>query len=232
VGLGAGTQLALAVGAGLNASHGLPEMAPPLLAACVGRGQRSAVGTYGFCVGGFLVEEGKFPSEDLAPLVHRIELPPAWRFVLLRPERHEGLSGEEERTAFRDLPAVPEEVTRRLWDLMETSMAPAAREGDFAAFSESVYRFGWEAGMCFAPRQGGPFASPRLEHWVNTIRSLGVAGVGQSSWGPTIFAILRDQIGAERFVDEFRRRHRDDAIETTIAAVNNTGARIERQPPR
>ena len=38
-----------------------------------GRGRRSAVGTYGFVQGGFLVETGKVPGESLAPLALRIQ---------------------------------------------------------------------------------------------------------------------------------------------------------------
>ena len=45
VGLGSGTQLALAVAAGLNALFGLPSQSPQELAVSVGRGLRSAVGT-------------------------------------------------------------------------------------------------------------------------------------------------------------------------------------------
>jgi beta-RFAP synthase len=226
VGLGAGTQLALSVGAGLNASLGFAKMSPLELSTCVDRGHRSAVGTYGFCLGGLIVEAGKLPGESLAPLVDRIELPPQWRFVLLRPGRLEGLSGEAERRAFRDLPPVPERVTRRLWQLAQEEMAPAARLGDIARFGESVYQFGWEAGMCFAPHQGGPFASRRLAEWVKTIREMGVAGVGQSSWGPTIFALLPDQGSADTFVQEFGSRYPHDAIDWLISPPSNGGAEV------
>jgi beta-RFAP synthase len=228
VGLGAGTQLALSVGAGLNASFDLPTMSPQELSMCVGRGQRSAVGTYGFGLGGLIIEAGKLQRESLAPLVDRVELPRPWRFVLLRPGRQEGLSGEAERRAFRDLPPVSEHVTRRLWELAQGEMGPAARRADIAAFGESVYQFGWEAGMCFAARQGGPFASPRLAQWVATIREMGVAGVGQSSWGPTIFALLPDPAAAESFAEDFCKRHSLDAVEREITAPSNSGAEIAR----
>src|SRR5262245_26743773 len=51
-GLGGGTQLALAVAAGVRSLFGLPRASATLLAAMVGRGQRSAVGTHGFLRGG------------------------------------------------------------------------------------------------------------------------------------------------------------------------------------
>ena len=83
-GLGTGTQLALAVAAGLNAYCGLPSQTPQELALSVGRGLRSAVGTYGFVFGGLIVEQGKLPEEPISPLDCRIDLPEEWRFVLLR----------------------------------------------------------------------------------------------------------------------------------------------------
>src|SRR5262245_48972927 len=52
VGLGTGTQLGLAVAAGLSALCDLPAQTPQELALSVGRGLRSAVGTYGFAMGG------------------------------------------------------------------------------------------------------------------------------------------------------------------------------------
>src|SRR4051812_38030470 len=51
-GLGVGTQLALAVGAGLRRFSRLTELSVEELAICAGRGARSAVGTHGFRLGG------------------------------------------------------------------------------------------------------------------------------------------------------------------------------------
>ncbi len=227
VGLGSGTQLALAVGAALNASFGLPPMSAVELTQCMGRGQRSAVGTYGFFFGGLLIEEGKFAGEKLAPLRERIPLPEDWRFVLVRPQSGQGLSGEAERMAFRDLPPVRESVTRRLWEIVEKELAPAARRGDCEAFGEAVYQFGREAGMCFAARQGGPFASERLARWVAALRQMGALGVGQSSWGPTLFAVTPCQHAAEMLVERFVEWVGEESLRWGIAAPNNTGARCE-----
>ena len=42
-------------------------------------------------------------------------------------------------------------------------------------------------GACFASAQGGVFASPQASMIVNELRRLGFVGVGQSSWGPTLY---------------------------------------------
>src|SRR5262245_60350247 len=57
-GLGVGTQLALAIAAGLYTFFDRPSPSPAELALSVGRGLRSAVGTYGFAMGGLVVEQG------------------------------------------------------------------------------------------------------------------------------------------------------------------------------
>ena len=42
-------------------------------------------------------------------------------------------------------------------------------------------------GACFASAQGGTFASPQASLIVDELRRLGFVGVGQSSWGPTLY---------------------------------------------
>ncbi len=227
-GLGTGTQLALALAAGMNAFRGRPPMSPLELASATGRGARSAVGTYGFCHGGLIFEGGKWLGESLSPLVERVALPDGWRFVLVCPRDREGLSGGEERDAFANLPPVPRATTQRLRQEITDCILPAASAADFGNFSESVYRYGYEAGMCFAARQGGAFASQSTAGLVDAIRALGVRGVGQSSWGPTVFALLENQSEAERLVKDLNARLAE-GYELTIARPNNTGARIERE---
>lgn len=224
-GLGAGTQLGLSVGAGLHAFFGLPQPSPGELAESVGRGLRSAVGTYGFAQGGLIVERGKRADEQIAPLECRLQLPDAWRAVLIQPPSFCGLSGVAEQRAFDDLPPVPPDVTRRLWQEIHVRMLPAARRGQFQAFSESVYRYGRLAGMCFAALQGGPYNGPHLERLVNRIRAWGVCGVGQSSWGPTLFALAPDPAAAEALRQRLVASSEEPA-QILISRLNHQGARI------
>ena len=67
-GLGVGTQLNLAVAAGLRRFLKLAEMSLEEMSATVGRGARSAVGTYGFQLGGLIVDAGKNLGRRLANL--------------------------------------------------------------------------------------------------------------------------------------------------------------------
>ena len=161
-----------------------------------GRGRRSAVGTYGFLTGGLIVEAGKLPGDELAPLQDRFEFPAEWRFVLVRLGSSPGLYGKPEHKAFADLPSVSPETRGALIDEVEREMIPAVLRDDCEAFGESVYRFGYRAGICFAPVQGGPYHGDHVADMVEEIRSLGVPGVGQSSWGPTLFCVLPSESAA------------------------------------
>ncbi len=227
VGLGTGTQLAMAVAAGLNAWLEVAPLPPEQLAQCVGRGKRSAIGLYGFAHGGLLYETGKSTEEEIAPLVNRVELPTEWRFVLVRPMCQCGLSGEAERDAFARLPPVPVERTETLYREAADRLMPAAAAGRFDDFSESLYQFGYLAGLGFAERQGGAFHGERLASLVERIRSCGVRGVGQSSWGPTLFALVPNDSAVAEFLERFGRHEDARSLELTVAIPQNEGARIE-----
>jgi beta-RFAP synthase len=225
IGLGVGTQLGLATAAGLRRFLKLPELPIEELAASVGRGARSAIGTYGFRQGGLIVDAGKLPGEALGKLAARVKIPDAWRFVLARNAVTRGLAGDREIDAFASLPAVPLPVSTELWRIVESDMLPAAETGDCDAFGEAVFQFGKKAGECFAGVQGGPFASSGTAQLVDVIRDRGVRGVGQSSWGPTVFAILPNELQATSLVQWLTR---DSAVRAaaTISAPNNHGAQI------
>lgn len=226
VGLGSGTQLALSVAAGLHAWHEQPPPTALELAELTGRGQRSAVGTYGFVLGGLIVESGKLPRERLSLLQSRVCVPDDWRFVLVRLGGTAGLHGSREHRAFDELPAVAPETRQALQAEVREHLLPAIRKSDCAAFGESVYRFGYRAGECFAPVQGGPYNGRRVAELVAEIRELGVPGVGQSSWGPTLFCIVPGPKEAGTLVDELRRRHQDEQLEIDITAADNAGAQV------
>lgn len=233
-GLGVGTQLGLSIAAGAARLLGREASGPHELAAWAGRGQRSAVGTHGFALGGMIVEAGKRAGDALGTLVCRLDLPEAWRFVLVMPaadhENGQGLSGVEEQLAFASLPPVPQGVTDTLCREVLLHLLPAAREGRFDQFSASLYRYGYLAGLCFAAQQGGAYAGERLTHLVAMVRSLGVEGVGQSSWGPTLFALLPSQSEAEALVSKLRQLPDAAACELVIASASRHGALVEVSP--
>lgn len=225
VGLGVGTQLGLAVAELLARWSNLPRPSAAELAASVRRGQRSAIGSHGFRLGGLIYERGKESHERLAPLGERVELPAAWRFVLIRPSDARGLHGVKESSAFASLPAVDPAVSQKLRDIAERQLLPAARDAQFEAFCQAVFEYGWRAGMCFAAEQGGPFNGPVVTRLVEQLRRWGVTGVGQSSWGPTVFALMPDRANAEDLVARLQSSA-DSPWITEISPVDNRGAQV------
>lgn len=226
VGLGTGTQLGLAIAAGLNRWLGLPKLEWTALAASVGRGLRSAIGTYGFHQGGFLVERGKTPDEPLSPLDCRLDIPTEWRFVLLRPTQGEGLSGDAEHLVFATNGSDEEAISQQLREELRLRMVPAMARGDFQSFSEALYAFGHRSGLLFSKEQGGPYNGPVLQGLVELTQRLGVPGIAQSSWGPTLFAVVPSHAAAVE-LERALILHSPIPLTTTIATPNNAGASIE-----
>jgi beta-RFAP synthase len=224
-GLGVGTQLGLAVGVGLRQFLGQKPIAVPYLAHALRRGARSAIGTIGFERGGLIVDGGKISAGPLNPFM-RQTLPNDWRFVLICRREQQGLTGEMEADAFARLPPVPEAITAELQRITSELTAAVAWK-DCAAFGDAVYRFGRLAGECFSATQGGPFADAHTESLVEAIRDHGVAGVGQSSWGPTIFAVTPDDEEATSLVQWFAERYQAKNYAVIIARPNNTGAQVK-----
>lgn len=202
-GFGVGTQLGLAVAKALAVACGEPEVPSTELAARVGRGERSAVGVHGFDRGGLLVDAGKLPGEGVSPLVEHVSLPEAWRVVVFTLPGVGHWHGDRERHAFASAKGGDSDALRRL---AEEEMLPAARRGDLDAFGEAVHEFNRRAGEPFAAAQGGPYSSPEVAALIADVRAAGARGVGQSSWGPTVFALAPDGDTALSLVLRFRGR--------------------------
>jgi beta-RFAP synthase len=225
VGLGVGTQLALAVASGITTLAGSSTIDAVRCSELVGRGERSAIGTYGFQSGGLLLDAGKLPSESVSPWPARIDFPPAWRFVLIVPKSERGVHGMDERHVFGELLPTPTETSRRLFESAENLMQSAAAS-DFAAFSEELYQFNRAAGELFARYQQGAYANERVRRLVEKVRDASIAGAGQSSWGPAVFALTADETSAQNLVEYCQSLTEADNCEVLVSAAQNSGVRI------
>jgi beta-ribofuranosylaminobenzene 5'-phosphate synthase len=227
-GLGTGTQLGMAVGQAMAMLAGRDDLNVPTLAGLMGRGRRSAIGAYGFGAGGFIVEGGKLDPSRLSPLLMRHDFPDHWRLVLISPHRLQGLAGRREMQAFATMPDIPGDVTAQMCRLVLMGLAPAMLEGDLPTFGQALYELQRIVGQCFAQAQGGIYADPSLETLVAQIRTWGVHGVGQSSWGPTLYAVVESDDHANHLVHQLQQTFELQRDELSITQADNQGGRWHR----
>ncbi|HEY9057567.1 MAG TPA: beta-ribofuranosylaminobenzene 5'-phosphate synthase family protein [Aurantimonas sp.] len=230
-GLGSGTQLALAVAAGLRTLEGFPtDYAGD--AARLGRGNRSGLGASFFGQGGLAVDGGKRTQDRPPPIISRFAFPTDWRVILVLEPANVGLHGPDEIAAFDALPPFPESETAEICRLVLMQTLPGLAEADIAAFGDSIATIQEMVGGHFAPAQGGVFASPRVARACSLLAEGGAHGIGQSSWGPTGFAFAASAQEAERLVDATRAQGTAQDLDIRIVAGRNRGAGVERASRR
>ena len=238
VGLGSGTQAALATLAAVARTHDRPpavrERAPAM-----GRGGRGGVGVAAFEAGGFVVDAGhpteRFTTDRPADgewtvpaVVARHDLPETWRFVLAVPDADPGRTGDDEDESMRAVvenadPAVADEAAA----LVARRLLPAAAEGRLEAFGDAVAAFGRLNGAWYADQQGGVYRPPAGRLVDVLAEAPSVRGVGQSSWGPTVYGVtdvsMADgaRTAAETALDEVGA-----GGTVRVVAPGNEGARV------
>jgi beta-RFAP synthase len=226
-GLGSGTQLALAVGRALAEIHGV-DTAAAALASAVGRGERSAIGTWTFDGGGLVVDGGRRRDRGgVAPLVARVPFPSSWRCVMAVPHGEPRISGAAEADAFAALPAPPGGEVDRVAHLVLMGLLPALAEADLPTFGGALTAIQEITGRWFAPVQGGMFAPGPGAELIDRMCEWGATGVGQSSWGPTVYGIVDGEDAGRRLSDCVRAALGGDG-QVFEGPFRTSGARVWR----
>jgi beta-RFAP synthase len=226
-GLGSGTQMALAVGAGLARLHGL-QLSTAEIAGIIGRGARSGIGIAVFEQGGLVVDAGRGPETQVPPVISRLQLPSHWRFLIVLDQAESGLHGPSETKAFSALPVFPAEEAARLCHLLLMRGLPAVMEDDIEAFGSVITDLQRSVGDHFAPAQGGRFTSPHVRDAMDILAAGGGVGIGQSSWGPTGFCLVDSPDKAESLRAELTESlgiH--SPLQCLIATPRSRGAEIQ-----
>ena len=237
-GFGSGTQLALAVGRAFAQWHGL-QIDTATLARWLGRGRRSGIGIAAFDQGGLLLDGGPGADGSTAPLLSRLSLPAAWRVVVVQDGAQSGLSGRREALAMSALAPLPRAAAAEICHQVLMRVLPGAAAADFPAFAAGIVRVQQLLGKHFAPAQGGSAytsaAVGQLLRWLEQTHCgpgepSHAAAVGQSSWGPTGFAILPSQAVAEATVAAARAAGQvPQSLQIDIVAARDRGATITRR---
>ncbi|MDP2072109.1 beta-ribofuranosylaminobenzene 5'-phosphate synthase family protein [Methylotenera sp.] len=246
-GLGSGTQFSLAIGAAISRLYQL-NLNVVQIAELTGRGSRSGIGIAAFNSGGLLIDGGrvsglhsssenklqeaslpvlsKVPSLKVPPLLARYDFPEHWRILLIFDASQPGIHGEEELVAFNKLPVFSENLAAHLCRSVLMQAMPALVEQDLNTFGRSIRELQGHVGDYFAPAQGGRYASKKVGAVLQYLESTGVACLGQSSWGPTGFAVFENLAEAEKHLQQLKITFAESNLTWVICSANNHGAEI------
>lgn len=225
VGLGSGTQMALAVGSGLNALYDL-NLSVREIAAVMDRGLRSGIGIGIFEKGGLVVDGGRGEKTVTPPMLARFDIPEDWRFILVFDSRGQGLHGQQEIEAFKTLPPFPRAEAEKLSYLLLMQALPAIAENDLACFGTVITQLQKSVGEHFSPAQGGIFTSDIVEKAIEFLAEKGAVAVGQTSWGPTGFCIVENSEIAEKLVFNARDIFANTPLKFCVVSAKNNGGEI------
>lgn len=221
VGLGSGTQIALAAAATLARLWRLNASVQEI-AGLAGRAARSRIGLQAFIRGGFVAHATWRSGETETR--HR-RFPPGWRWVVVAPPETEGLSGEAEAHAFAELPPMDSIARHAARDLVELDILPGVDGADIHRFGRGLLALQEIVGDYFAPVQGGRYAHPLGERVVDALVEAGAAGAGQSSWGPSLCGVVSGEAEAQRVCAAILRRFAESGLQAWVAAPDNHGTR-------
>ncbi|MDO8938254.1 MAG: GHMP kinase [Methylicorpusculum sp.] len=196
VGLGSGTQMALAIGMGLSHFYGLSYSVRDI-AQLTARGRRSGIGIGVFERGGLVVDGGRGEHTITPPVLSQMAVPENWRFILVFDKRGQGLHGKQEIEAFKALPPFSQIEAARLCYLLLMQGLPAIAERDIAKFGEVITQLQKAVGEHFASAQGGVFTSNEVSEAMSWCEHQGAVALGQTSWGPTGFCAVEGTECAE-----------------------------------
>ena len=239
VGLGSGTQFALATLVAIADAHDI-EVDPREMAPDMGRGGRSGVGVGTFERGGFVMDAGhpteRFTADrpkdgtwDVPAVAARHELPDDWRFVLVVPDATTGHSGpEEDRKMRQTVERADAGVADEVAGVVTRELLPAAAEGDARKFGAGAARVGRLNGAWYADEQGGVYRPP-AGRIIEKLRECPVVtGAGQSSWGPTVWGLTtRGRVDDAETAAEMALGELEISGEVRVTEPRNEGHTVE-----
>jgi beta-RFAP synthase len=232
IGLGTGTQFAFACAEVMRIIATDDLFSLQQMIDVTGRGKRSGVGCHGYFQGGFLVDAGHAKLGTYPSLIGRYAFPD-WPVVLIYFDEVSGLSGSAEVAAFEQLQASVhqqhsgyQQRSARMVSLLMQGIIPAVVEHDYDSFGPHLFEFNRLGGEWFASFQKGCYAHHLTETIFEAAKSLGISALGQSSWGPTLFAICRDTDQSESLVALLDREYSAD-VAWQVCRAENEGRLIE-----
>ncbi len=207
IGLGSGTQAAMAAGMAVNRLYSL-DLGVYEIAVKVGRGGTSGIGIAAFENGGFILDGGHKFSEKKdflpssasrlppAPVLVRKDFPD-WKIMIAIPQQ-KGASMKKEVNIFQEECPVPLHEVEELSHIILMQLLPALVEEDIVTFGSSINAI---QKLGFKKREVG--LQPVSEKLMHVLREGGAYGAGMSSFGPTVYAFGEDLENLKNIAKEF-----------------------------
>lgn len=224
-GLGSGTQMALAIGVGINQLFDL-NLSLTEIAQITKRGLRSGIGIGTFVKGGLVLDGGRGVDTIVPPIITQQPFPEDWRILLIFDHQHVGVHGDEEIQAFSRLKDAGLVETQAVNHQVMMRALPAIQEGDLTIFGEAVAALQAYTGDYFAPAQGGRYASQQVARVLNFLSEHKINCVGQSSWGPTGFAVFESEEVAMHYLAELQSIFKQPELSWLLCKARNKGALV------
>jgi beta-ribofuranosylaminobenzene 5'-phosphate synthase len=238
IGLGSTTQTLLALAYGISKALGL-KYSVRELAVKFCRGRDSGVGIAVFEKGGFVVNSGRRLTphgkvlcpesvNDLPQTIFRAPVPRGWSFILFIPRRRRGFDEVSERRAM-DIPIeLPKDLQFELYKLVFLHMLPAILRRDIDVFGKALTKLQLIVGEYFSKYQGGVFCCEEVELIARSMLEYGAKGVGQSSWGPTVYGIVEGYAKAKKILNSVLKlvERRGIEVDYMIVKGRNKGAEV------
>ena len=226
VGLGSTTQLCLGTGLGMAKLSGI-DIDPIKLADMIGRARFSAIGTYGFKHGGFILEGGKSNPMEIPPMLFREKIPKDWRFIIISAEEWEGFDEDEEQPIMEEL-EVDKKFPRKICHHIVMGMLPALKSKDIEDFGFHMTEIQRTVGESFSDFQKGIY-HPAVGDIIKELKDH-TYGVGQSSWGPTVYGLTdAEKAGQIKIKMKEWLTENGKKASIRIAEPENKGVRVFRK---
>lgn len=232
-GLGSGTQTALTIAEGINNLYKLKLDKWEILKLVDRKHSRSAVGFGAFYYGGFIADGGR-PTEEkendsfLPPILFKNNFPEYWFFIIVIPKfKKEKISGKKEIKTFKKIEKMNLQKSAENCHHLFMGMLPALKEKDIKSFAYHLNTIEDNVAEYFAAEQSGKYSSGYGQEIISFLEQENIAGRGQSSWGPTLYGIVRGKDRAEEIKDLLKDEFKTKIDKIYVSGPANEGAHIQ-----
>jgi len=229
VGLGSTTQLVLAIHAVVARAAGVEDL--EAVVGSAGRGFYSGVGAGVFLRGGLVIDAGLRGGGRASRPMAWAWPPSSWGLVVVVPSveprrlmAEDALEDEAMRGVLAGLPPGPGACAEPYSALLDL-LLPGAALPSFDMFVAGVEALEAAAARLFGGAQGGAMCCSEAEAAAAALRGVGARGVGQSSWGPSVYGFFSSRGAAARAAAVLRRRL-GGGFRVLAGAVRRRGATL------